>query len=190
MPVHSQSVRAHFSLEMCQTCECATSNRHSVVIENSIMEHLKKYSEWVIVKKDGLFACKYCTSYSTNRIDAFKRHVDQKHLKIRKICECGQSISIAGLSRHKKKSCKLREKSTEYIVSETEYVVNPFKVKFQTKSDGTVSITPNTIEIGGVTFSLTPQKQTTINKSDQEPIVDSSSDPNLMDANVHGNVLN
>lgn len=105
-----------------------------------------------------------------------------------------RSISIAGLSRHKKKSCKLREKpsvnETEYIVNETEYVVNPFKVKFQTKSDGTVSITPNTIEIGGVSFSLTPQKRTIINSSNQEPIVDSSSDPYLIDANVHGNVLN
>lgn len=149
------------------------------------MEHLKKYSDWVF-EKDGIFACN-CQKYSSNRIDAVKRHIDQKHLKIRKICECGQSISVAGLSRHKKKSCKLRKKTDEYNVNEVEYIDDAFKVKFQTKSDGTVSVTPNTIEIGGASFSLIPQTRILVDSSGQKPIIDSSLNPNLMEtsANVH-----
>lgn len=120
-----------------------------------------------------MFKCKFC-EHSSDRSDNIKRHEDEKHRKMLKVCtNCGKSYTASALSRHKK-TCKKEAATTidpsmlqkdadvaavlganniEYdqIAGVVEHTMN---IKFITLKNGTVISLANEISVGGYTFTL------------------------------------
>lgn len=136
------------------------------------MDSKQQLSEWFDFK-EGVYKCKVCTIkvFENNRPDNCQRHVNEKHLKKLKECECGRKMTASSLSRHRKKHCTKRNKGiaqapptfpetppespTDRANGIHEYLVN-IKVKFETKPDGTKTVSHDEISIGGFQFGLTP----------------------------------
>lgn len=112
--------------------------------------------ESLCIKVNGKFACKKC-KHCTNRYDNLKRHIEEKHLKIKVTCECGKTMTKSALSRHKRSTCNRMKQSDESHVIE-EHIVHSFKIKLIKSADGSVSALHDAINVDGYLFNLVPIK--------------------------------
>lgn len=119
-------------------------------------------------KKNGKFACNTC-NIEMNRYDNIKRHIEEKHLKIKVTCECGKTMTKSAMSRHKRSTCSVHCKQSDTIptaiVSVEDYIVDSFKVQLIKSSDGSVSIAHDAIQVDGHLFNLVPINTSKINLS-------------------------
>lgn len=105
--------------------------------------------------------------YETDRSDVLKRHIRQKHLKIRKRCQCGVPVAPSGWARHKR-ICKINKQSEITPAEPSEIVtIEPSDgataekiVKIEvtlhvsTSSDGHILVRHDDIEYEGVQLAL------------------------------------
>lgn len=118
---------------------------------------------------NGKFACTKC-NYQSNRLDNLKRHIEDKHLKVKVSCEkCGKQLTKSAFSRHKKLSCANSTKSkpskqfettpietvlqSDSIVSIQRRTI-PLNLEITKMSDGKVFIKSDDIQIDGLLFHL------------------------------------
>lgn len=117
--------------------------------------------------------------YENARLDILNRHIQQKHLKKRKQCECGSLVAPSGYARHKKYACKSINRGENNGIksaeSSNQTSAEPFDrissqsndrteeiVKIQvtlhvsTSNDGHILIRHDEIEYEGVKFALVP----------------------------------
>lgn len=110
---------------------------------------------------NGKFACKKC-NYRSNRYDNLKRHIKEKHMKIKVSCECGKKMTKSALSRHQRMTCSIRSKQSNLtpatIVAIEERTVS-FNIQLIKLSDGTITIKHDAINVDGHLFNLVQSKE-------------------------------
>lgn len=104
------------------------------------------------------FACKKC-KYQSKRYDNLKRHIEEKHLKIKVYCKCGKMMTKSALSRHRRMNCSIPSKQSELtaasVVSIEKYTVS-LNIEVSKLSDGSISVQHDAINVDGRLFSLVP----------------------------------